>query len=132
MARRQGLAREGLTMKYGISAAVVIAALLASVPLAAQDKIPPMPEGDSRVFIDGSTISSDGFTIRTPYNFGQTQREVDDIFGLAKWGCDLYGRVAVDISWNASSIECDQMGQAYAERDPTCEHWYHFACAIKR
>lgn len=119
-------------MKYVVSTVAVIAALWISAPLAAQDNIPPMPEGDSRVFIDGETIRSDGFTIRTPYNFGQTQRELDDIFSLAKWGCDLYDRVAVDVSWNASSIECDQMGQAYAERDPTCEHWYHFACAIKR
>ena len=118
-------------MKYGISAAAITTTLLVAVPLAAQEQIPPMPEGDSRVYIDGSTISSDRLIVHTPYNHGKTQREWDYIFELADWGCGLYDRIAVDISWNSSSTECDQMGQAYAERDPDCEFEYQFACAIK-
>ena len=118
-------------MKYGILIAAIIAALLVSAPLVAQEQIPPMPEGDTRVYIDGSTIISDRLTVHAPYNYGKAQHEWDYIFEMGEWGCGLYDRIAVNISWNSSSLECDQMGQAYAERDPNCETEYHFACALK-
>ena len=114
------------------SAVVALAALLISGPLAAQDKIPPMPEGDTRVYIAGATMNSDRLMVGAPYNYGEIQSEFDYLYEMAEWGCNLYGRTAVLVSWNSSLLECDEMGQAAAERDPKCEHQYHFACAIKR
>ena len=104
----------------------IIAALS---PASAQTWPPPMPEGDNRVYIDGNTIGEDRVTVITPYNFGfYAQHEVDFVYEWAAWGCSLYGREPVEVSYNVSSVECDEMGAAAAERAPHCLHYRHFAC----
>lgn len=114
--------------------AVATAVVLASVHVQAADEpILYPPQGiDSRVFIDGSTISDSRVAIWTPYNFGGDKVwEQEQIERLAKWVCGLYERRVAYVNIAPRPIACDEMGPA-AERSSDCFHVHEFACVPRK
>ena len=117
------------TLQAMFALGLIVAALS---PATAETWPLPMPEGDNRIYVDGATISADRITVITPYNYGnRSQHEVDFLLEWAEWGCGLYKRMPVYVSWNVSSDECDTMGAAAAERSPFCLNYHHFACVSR-
>lgn len=109
-----------------------LTAILLSLATHAQDWPPPYPEGgDSRVYVDGITISEDRVTVGVPYNYGLfSDAERNFIQEWADWACGLYQRVAISVSFSPSDFACDEMGPTAAERSGDCWQYWHFACAI--
>lgn len=113
---------------------VAAVALAAFMPLVAESQSwpPPTPTGcDSRILIAGGEIREDRVTVIVPYGYGQQNwQENNCIDEWAQWGCSLYQRKAVGLSFAVSDAACDQMGQAAAMRNPDCGHFHHYACGI--
>ena len=115
-----------------VTCAATLTALLMPLSSQAQDWPPPKPEGgDSRVFVDGATISEDRVIAVAPYNYGHfSDVERNFIQEWANWACGLYQRAAVLVTIGVSDYACDEMGRAAAERSGDCWHYWEFACAV--
>ena len=109
--------------------AIAMVAVFLPLITDAQSWPPPVPTGDSRIFID--EIHEDWLRVAVPYGYGeQDWQESNVIDEWAQWGCGLYQRTAVGISYSISDSACDQIGRAAAMRNPDCLHFHLYACGI--
>lgn len=130
MSKRNGIRLRDCTILFWL----VVLLGTASLAQAQTTTVLYLPEDiDSRLFVDGSSLTESRVSIWSPYNYASRNvHEGQQLERFAVWMCDLWERTPVYFGRQASDTTCDEKGAAAAERDSNCFHIHYFACALRK